>query len=359
VARELKTLVLHAIGDAVMYLCSRNGLNPWKISAVTIVGNTAELALLSSNNHHLLLEPSSWTSFIDCDPTDAADWPDLWNIDHGARISIVPPLAGFVGSDLLAGVLVTRMLDASEISLLVDIGTNTEFALWDGSRLWATAAAGGPAFEGMGYSCGTPAEPGAVYRVERNGQAGGYSLRVLPGTATDGAAPKGLCGTGFVDAIALLVEDGIVDSRGRFIDPKARDAYALGDGAGALAITSGDIDVFQRAKGAIGTGITVLLRMAGIGSGSLKKVYLCGSFGRFLDVERAQAVGMLPYLDPSAIELRGNTALAGCESLLTSPDLTEALDSIRAGTRLVNLSFDPDFAGTFMENLFLKPLGNG
>ena len=353
VALELKDLVLQAIGDAIREICSGNGLNPWAITDVTIVGNTAELSLLASRNHGLLLQTKYWTSPIECEPTDTAAWAELWNISRGARISLIPPLAGFVGSDLLAGILVMGMHGSEENCLLIDIGTNTEFALWDGSCLWATSASGGPAFEGRGFSCASPAEPGAVYHVERKSRTGHFSFHALPG-----ASAKGLCGSGFVDAIALLLEDGVIDSRGRFVDPRGREAFALMDEDLSISITAGDIDVFQRAKGAIGAGITVLLRMSRIRPESLKKIYLCGSFGSYLDVERAQAVGMLPMVDPSVVELCGNTALAGCESLLVRPGLVQTLDAIRSGARLVNLSFHPDFAEIFMENLFLKTLGD-
>ncbi len=163
------------------------------------------LALLSGRNAGLLLQPSHWMSAIDGLPDDTGAWAVAWGIHPQARIEVMPPLAGFVGSDLLAGVMTTHLTENGAGNLLIDFGINSEIALWDGQTLWVTSAAGGPAFEGSGIRCGLPAEPGAIHRVRlRNG--------ALDFAVIAGGEPRGICGSGLVDLIAGRI--GPADAKG-------------------------------------------------------------------------------------------------------------------------------------------------
>ncbi|WP_295612869.1 diguanylate cyclase [uncultured Lamprocystis sp.] len=147
-------------------------------------------------------------------------WPG--GINAAARIDLVAPLAGLIGSDLLAGLIATGLTDTPDAGLLIDFGTNSEIALWDGATLWTTSAAGGPAFEGSGLCCGLPAEPGAIDRlVFRDGHPVWHVI--------GGGPPRGLCGTGLVDLIAGLRRAGQLTERGRFA-PAVPTAVGLGPG---------------------------------------------------------------------------------------------------------------------------------
>jgi uncharacterized 2Fe-2S/4Fe-4S cluster protein (DUF4445 family) len=163
--QEIGRLVRDAIGGALRDIWFEGGWNGQEIGRIMIVGNSAMLALLAERNAHLLLQPESWIRAIDCQPENTDSWRRSWGCDANAIIEVIQPLAGFVGSDLLAGVLAIKLTQGTAGSLLVDFGTNSEIALWDGRQLWVTSAAGGPAFEGWGISCGMPAEPGAIYRA--------------------------------------------------------------------------------------------------------------------------------------------------------------------------------------------------
>ena len=264
---------------------------------------------------------------------------------------IAAPLAGFVGSDLLAGVLATEMTRQSEVSLLIDFGTNTEIALWDGALLWVTSAAGGPAFEGSGLGCGVPAGPGAIYQVES-----GDAPESLTFTHVPGAAPQGLCGSGLVDLMACLLRTEKLSPRGKFAGGMPGEAYVFRAGSGDLALTLGDVDLFQRAKAAIGTGIRCTLSSAGLAVRDLAHVYVAGAFGRFLNVRNAIAIGLLPDLDAESIAVCGNTALAGCEMLLACPERQFELEWIRKHARLFDLSNAPQFDELYLHNLFLRPM---
>lgn len=197
--------------------------------------------------------------------------------------------------------------------------------------------------------CGFPAEPGAIDRVEF--AAGGPQMRVI-----GGAQPQGLCGSGVVDLIAGLVRSGQLSSRGRFAPGVPGDGFHLGCGARDLVFTGADVDLFQRAKGAIGVGISVLLEQAGWRDRDLRRVCVGGAFGRAIDIRNAQALGLLPAIAPERIELWGNTALAGCEEALVSPAARGRCQHLVGQCRVINLALCPDFDERFVEHLFLRPI---
>lgn len=348
-AETISQQAIEAIGEALLDIATREGINLRQVVRLTLVGNTAMLALLSGRNYSLLIQPSHWMSAIDCLPEDTEDWAVSWNIYPEARIEVISPLAGFVGSDLLAGVVAIHLTENEAGSLFVDFGTNSEIALWDGQVLWVTSAAGGPAFEGSGISCGLPAEPGAIYRV--NLKDGALDFAVI-----GGGKARGLCGSGMVDLISNLARSGRLTKMGDFAPEAPRDGFVLGESEQSIVLTKGDVDMFQRAKAAIGAGIKVLLAKAGMGCKDLQRICVGGAFGHFLNVANAQDIGLLPKIQPDLVELCGNTALAGCEWVLLSSVATESLKTLTEQTKIINLSQCHDFDDIFFENLYLKPM---
>ena len=151
-----------------------------------------------------------WQQAVDCTPPDPDAWQAQWFMPH-AEILLAPPVAGFVGSDLLADLIATGLAAGPPGSLLLDFGTNTEIALWDGRRVHVTSVPGGPAFEGVGIRHGMAAEPGAIHRVR---EAAGAPVFETIGEAP----PRGYCGSGFVDAVAMLAARGALKANGRFVD---------------------------------------------------------------------------------------------------------------------------------------------
>ncbi|MGD8909807.1 MAG: ASKHA domain-containing protein, partial [Chromatiales bacterium] len=151
-ALELQQLVVEAIGDALMDISVREGRSLYDISRVEVVGNSAMLTLLAGDNYRQLLDPATWTRPVSCKITNSEFCYESWNLDRSAQIDLVQPLAGFVGSDLAAGLVHSQLLRGAGPGLFIDFGTNSEIALWDGSQLLVTSAAGGPAFEGMGIA---------------------------------------------------------------------------------------------------------------------------------------------------------------------------------------------------------------
>ncbi len=348
-AQALSQRVIDAICEALWDLSIRDGIDLQHVVRLTLVGNTAMLALLAGRNYDLLLQPSHWMRPIDCTPADTAAWGTAWGIHPQAQIHVAPILAGFIGSDLLAGVIATELCETPGASLLIDFGTNSEIALWDGTVLWSTSAAGGPAFEGSGIRCGMPAEAGAIYHVTMQAD-------VLACAVIGGGAPQGICGSGLVDLIACLLRSGTLTAIGKFAPAVPSQGFTVVHGEQALSIPRADIDIFQRAKAAIGVGIQVLLDQAKLRVGDLQRICVSGAFGHALDIHNAQAVGLLPKVPVERVELYANTALAGCEDALRSLLVLEQMQRLGTQARIINLSQYPDFDQLFLEHLYLQPL---
>lgn len=350
VARQLAAEARAAIGAALADAAQREGIDTGRVGRVVVVGNTAMLALLADRNHGLLLQPAHWSEPVDCTPADSGAWGRAWGIAPGAEVEAVAPLAGFVGSDLLAGLAACGLTTGTAPALLVDFGTNSEIALWTGESLWVTAAAGGPAFEAGAGRCGMPAEAGAVHRVVFDA-AGRPRSSILGGDRA-----QGICGSGLVDLVAGLRRQGVLTATGRFAGGRA--SYALPAEGQTLELGWRDVDALQRAKGAIGAGIAVLCAQANIAIGDLRRVVAAGMFGRYLDVANARGIGLLPNLPDERIELAGNTALAGALALLSSGAARGAVSRARAAARFVNLARLPEFDAAFLEHLYLQPMAS-
>jgi uncharacterized 2Fe-2S/4Fe-4S cluster protein (DUF4445 family) len=349
-ALRLARLPLEAVAKALQQMCSRTGCQPQQVVQVAFVGNTAMLALLTGADSRQLLQPHNWTRATEYSVAQPQTWLSILGIHPQATVEVVSPLAGFVGSDLLAGVLATRLTEQPG-SLLIDFGTNSEMALWDGHTLWVTSAAGGPAFESCGMQCGMPAEPGAIYRFGVAQGSGELHFQVL-----GGGEAKGFCGSGLVDLIACLRDRGELTSTGRFASPSHQDGYGVPYTDPVIRLTKRDVDTFQRAKAAIGAGISTMLVRAGMSATELRRICVCGVFGQNLNVGNAQRIGLLPDCPPERVELCGNTALAGCERLLLSPGRTAEMVSLRQRSAIINLCQTSDFDALFLENLYLRPL---
>ena len=323
-----------------------------QVRRLRVVGNTAVLILAMAGDAGALLDPDNWSRHLPCRLADAGAWTRAFRLDGGTDIAVVDSLSGFVGSDLTAGVIAAGLANHHEPALLLDFGTNTEIALWDGAVLRVAAAAGGPAFEGVGISCGAPAEAGAIHRVEWRG------VDEAPGFAVIGGGPPlGLCGSGLVDAVAGLRRAGLSAASGRLGPTIPRAGWALSPGDDhrpPLLVTRGDIDALQRAKAAVAAATDLLLRRAGLAVADLGRVMVSGIFGRHLDLAHAQAIGLLPTV-PTGQPLRlEDSALRGCERLLAADGARLQEETVRLA-RPLNLGAEPDYETLFVEHLALAP----
>ena len=288
----------------------------------------------------------------------------------GARLALFPALGAYVGGDIVAGMLATGMDRDKRIRLFIDVGTNCEIVLSDGERILSTAAPAGPAFEGGAIRCGMRAADGAieVVKLALDGQ-GDVELGVI-----GDVEPRGLCGSGLVDAVAELVKAGLLDASGRFatdevakeIAPALADRLTYigqervfvlhrerpdSDPAECVVLSQRDVRELQFAKAAISTGWTLLMEELGLEHRDLQQVLLAGSFGSYLSAASAVRIGLVPQLPVLRIVAAGNVAGEGAKmALLSIRERAGALALLEEVT-YVELSDRPDFNDRFVDLL--------
>jgi uncharacterized 2Fe-2S/4Fe-4S cluster protein (DUF4445 family) len=280
-------------------------------------------------------------------------------IAHGAYVYFPPNIAGFVGSDHVAMLLVADLWKTDKTVLALDIGTNTEISLVHEGRLISCSTASGPAFEGAHIQHGMRAGPGAIERV----QVVGDEIR----TFTVGRqSPTGICGSGILDAIAGLLASGVIDRKGHFGDTTGRvrtcqrtqrrefilvPGSATGHGRD-IVVTRSDINEIQLAKAAIRAGQEILLETAGIDSEAVDEIVVAGAFGTYLDVESAISVGLFLDLPRSRFRQMGNIAGAGARQMLVSSKRRQlAMDIVRR-LEYIELTTHPGFEEAFTKALY-------
>ncbi|QSV47306.1 ASKHA domain-containing protein [Geobacter benzoatilyticus] len=333
------------------------GKLPEHLAAMAVAGNPAM--------EHLLLElPVNSLAFPPYRPLFAAGKtvpaPELgWDLP--AEVFLFPLPGGFVGGDTVAflhGVSGPRS-PVPGPCLYLDLGTNGEIALAFGGKLVATSAAAGPAFEGGNLSCGMAALPGAISGVALEGE------RLL--LTTIGVKPAaGICGSGVLATIALLLGQGIIDQTGRLLPPEeipsglGNRVMTVGeelsfvlhrDAARTVRLSQGDIRQVQLAKGAIRAGMEVLLERAGVGGGDVAGVVLTGSFGAVLDPATLKSVGILTENMVQTTSFVREGTLRGVERALLAPGGFAAVNHLAEKVRVIPLSGTPAFEKHFLQQI--------
>ena len=275
---------------------------------------------------------------------------------RGVKTWAAPCAASYVGGDIMAGLLSTGLWQKPGVSLFLDVGTNGEMALGGREGFVCCAVASGPAFEGAGISCGMASTPGAVANV--CWAADGPELTVI-----GGGEAKGLCGSGLIKLLALLLEKGLVDETGWLLPPEEAPAgYEKwlsedenGNGCFHLCqevfLSAADVRQLQLAKAAVAVGIQVLLEEAGLTAGEIDRVYLAGGFGAHLDPQAAAAIGMLPEELAGKTVSVGNSALAGAAMALLDGQSRAAMDEIQKQCKYIELSGDSRFNRAFPQHM--------
>ncbi len=253
-------------------------------------------------------------------------------------IRFYPSLGSFVGSDILAGIMATGMYQRNEFSVLVDLGTNGEIVIGNREGLLCASTAAGPAFEGSRISCGMLATTGAIASLRAEGE--GWQCRVI-----GEGQPKGICGSGLIDAVAVLLQQGRIGTFGEIISGEQEVVLKR-----PVKITQKDLQEFLLAKSAISTGIQLLLDKLGISKGQVDRVYIAGGFGSYLNLENVNRTGMFDF-DSDKITPLGNTALMGAKMFLF--DKTGAVEEILQRATHVRLEAEPGFQDLFIEQLML------
>lgn len=255
-----------------------------------------------------------------------------------AEIRFYSPLGSFVGSDILAGIMATGMHLRKAFTILVDLGTNGEIVMGNREGLLCTSTAAGPAFEGSIISCGMLATTGAIASVAAAGD--GWTCRVI-----GGAPPEGICGSGLVDAVAVLLKQGSIGPFGEILSGEEEIQLA-----GPVKISRKDLQEFLLAKSALATGIGILLGKMSMKREQVDQVYIAGGFGSYLNLEHVRQTRLFEFPEERMVPL-GNTALMGAKMLLF--ERSAAADAIRALTTHVRLEAEPGFQDLFIENMSL------
>ncbi len=264
-------------------------------------------------------------------------------------VTLLPSAHAYIGSDVTAGVLSTGIHTCGKTCLLVDIGTNGEIVLSHKGMLYATSCAAGPALEGASIECGMGGVSGAISHVHAG--HGKLSLETV-----NGAPPIGICGSGLIDLIALLVREGLIDESGAWDENAdsflsanlAGDRFSLTD---TVYLSQADIRQFQLAKAAIAAGIVTLLGEQGLTENDVDHVYLAGGLGFYMSIQNAIATGLLPTFPAERIQSVGNSALSGARLYLQSEAARRGIERIATETEMLELSFSPRFSEEYIERM--------
>ena len=359
------------LSDLARQVCREAGVDPEQVYEVAVAGNATMTALALGIDP----EPLGVAPFV----MSAAQPPSVLASDIGlalhprARAFFFPALGAYVGGDIVAGMLATGMDRDKRTRLFIDVGTNCEIVLSDGETILSTAAPAGPAFEGGAIRCGMRAADGAIEVIKVDPHAQGEDPAVTLGVIGD-VEPRGLCGSGLVDAVAELVRVGLLDSSGRLVtDEAAKEvAPALADRLARIGeervfilhrpapdaepnecvyLSQRDVRELQFAKAAISTGWSLLLEQLGLEHRDVQQVLLAGSFGSYLSPASAVRIGLVPQLPVLRIVAAGNVAGEGAKMALLSVRERAGALALLEEVTYVELSDRPDFNDAFVEQL--------
>jgi len=379
---ELFQLINHQTERIIRILKERRGLS--KIERLSVSGNTTMLHLFLNVDPSGLGELPFTPVFLEEREIKGA----LLSLPV-EQVNVLPSISAFIGSDVCAALAVLDVLNIPDPCLLIDIGTNGEMALVNRGNILCCSTAAGPAFEGAEISCGAGGIAGAISAVELatgadSGQSGGLpatgcsELPVVVAESRAGqkpdshgdspaagriplpagnrpaftvstignAPPLGICGSGLIDAVAIMLKLGIIDETGAMTGLEREFFLAPG-----ISISARDVRQFQLAKSAILSGIRILCKNAGLGLADVKNVFIAGGFGFFINKKNAVVSGIFPEEFLDSITVSGNLSLEGAAALLSEKDFMERCRQIKARCSIIDLAADPCFADEFTENM--------
>ena len=352
-AVHFQELIVSAFNETIIEMCKGAGRDSHQVMDMVVVGNTAM--------HHLFLGypvdqlgkapyVPAVSSALDVKARDLGI-----TIASGAFIHVLPNIAGYVGADHVSMLLASGIADYPGNVLALDIGTNTEICLSHNGKMSSLSTASGPAFEGAHIKCGMRAAPGAIERFQIVNGKGKYQT-------IENAPPVGICGSGILDILAQLYDHGIVDQRGRMQEhagvrgDRASREYVIApvsDGGTEVTFTQKDVEQLQLSKGAIRTGVNVLLSQQGLSPQDLDQVIIAGAFGTYLDVRSAITIGMLPPVPVDRVRQVGNAAGVGARQVLISKTKRREAVELASRVEYVELAGFPDFMKFFANAMWL------
>lgn len=354
---QLQQMLFNAINEMISDFIQDNSKE--YIKKVVIVGNTAMSHMLQGlsvkglSRYPIKLLPNK----------DTIVFNKVLRISEEAEVIILPNMGGYVGSDIMADILLEKLYCRRGNYILVDIGTNGEIVLSKNNKIYITSAAAGPTFEGYAIKCGMRAEIGAIHKVKLKGKEIQFSV-------IGNVSPVGFCGSGLIDAIAVLRKLGIIEESGRIITrEEAKELYIeesiifnilekeeraylfYSDLNIDIILTQEDIRQFQLAKAAIFAGIHILLQKAEISLENVDQLIITGAFGNFITIESAQLIGLLPDILPYKVVSIENGALLGAAKVLVDNSLVKIASHIIDAVTVVELSNTEQFNLDYMKSI--------
>jgi uncharacterized 2Fe-2S/4Fe-4S cluster protein (DUF4445 family) len=376
---RLQRAAAETLSTLAQQVCREGGVDPQHVYEAALAGNATMTALVLGIDP----EPLGVAPFVQTTATPAAVSASEVGLQlhPGARLALFPALGAYVGGDIVAGMLATGMDRDKRTRLFIDVGTNCEIVLSNGDRILATAAPAGPAFEGGAIRCGMRAAEGAIEVVKLtvdaapdSGQDSGPDSGDVELGVIGDVTPRGLCGSGLVDAVAELVKVGLLDASGRYVTDEVAKEVAPGladrltsigqervfvlhrerpdsDPAEGVVLSQRDVRELQFAKAAISTGWTLLMEELGLQHRDVQQVLLAGSFGSYLSAASAVRIGLVPQLPVLRIVPAGNVAGEGAKMALLSVRERAGALALLEEVTYVELSDRADFNDRFVDLL--------
>lgn len=322
---ELSKILIGRLNSAVADILAKAGKT--HIKKLYAAGNTTMLHLFLNADVSLLGIAPYKPVFLESKELNAREL-GIENID---TVITLPSISSFFGADAVSGMLFCRMPEKGKYNLLVDLGTNAEISLYSPDKILCTSAAAGPCFEGANISCGMSAVNGALYSYKQDGTFDVFS----------GDDPEGICATGLIDLIAVLLKKGIIDSTGLL----AGKEFEITE---SVKLTQEDVRQFQLAKSAVFSAIKVLTEKAGVNYGDIENFFVAGGFSSKMNIDNAVMTGLFPAELKEKFKPVNNSSLKGViKYVCENADIFEYTKN----SNYIDLSSDKDFADLFIMNM--------
>jgi len=358
---ELQRAIIDCLNDLTAKLCEKAAIENNDIFEMCVAGNTTMSHIFLGLPIAQLGQAPYEAYSLDAHEVTPGELG--LQINPAGNIYTVENIAGFVGADTTAVALAVDIDSAEEMTLIVDIGTNGEIVLGTKDKLYAASCAAGPALEGARITCGSRAADGAIEAVVINEDD--IDLDVI-----GNVPPRSICGSGLIDAVAVMLDLGVINATGRFVEPKmlrgklpptifsriieqgGQPAFLLTTAANnPVFLSQKDIREMQLAKGAIRAGIKLLQQKIGLEDSGVKRILLAGAFGNYISRRSALRIGLLPTVEAERIHFVGNAAAAGAQMILLSRQCRSQARELARKIEYVEIAHEPDFQMVFAESM--------
>jgi len=357
---KLNAVVIETMNKIIGRIIKKAKIDAGDISTITIAANTTMTQLFLAVNPRYIRRAPYVPAATLYPPIRANDL----GLELGDQVTalVYPQISSYVGGDIVAGVMGAGLYRTEALTLYLDIGTNAEIVIGNQDWMACAACSAGPAFEGGGIEFGMRAAKGAIEDFSID------SVTLEPMNITVGnVRPRGICGSGLIIIVAVLFENGVINSQGKFARDLDTDRIRERNGVHEyvlawqkdtqidrdVVLTEIDIENLIRAKGAIYSGCLTLLEEVGMGVADIEHIILAGGFGSYVDLEKAMTIGLLPEIDPDRITFIGNGSLMGAKMSSLTNRIRRDVAAVTRMMTSFELSETPSYMDNYIAALFL------